>query len=404
MQRFLPLQGEVPAPAWRPKLTVAAKGFRLFFLLAAAFASAIIPLWILVLAAVAQPRVYLAPAIWHAHEMVFGFVVAVMAGFLLTAVGNWTQRETLVGTPLLSLAALWVAGRFALCCGGSLPRGLPALLDLPFLPVLTIVLARPLVAARDRHTFIMPTVLMALFGANVVVHLEALGVLAAGSARHACLVAVDIVVFVILSIAGRVFPMFTRNATGLETIRSSRTLEALTLAAMTVLTVLDTVIPESLAAAGTAGAVGVAAVARAWHWRTKRVARHPLLWILHLGYAWVPLGLLLRAAARFYPAMPGSIATHALTVGAIGSLTLGMMARVALGHTGRTLVASRAMVLAFAAMTLAACARVIGPILFPSAYLLTLVVAGGLWTTAFLVYLVVFAPILTRARIDGRAG
>jgi uncharacterized protein involved in response to NO len=404
MQRLLPLHGEVPAPASSPKLAVAAKGFRPFFLLAAAFSSAIVPLWLLVLAGVTQPKGSLAPAIWHAHEMVFGFAVAVMAGFLLTAVGNWTKRETLVGTPLLSLAALWVAGRAAVYFGRALPRGLPALLDLAFVPVLTIVLARRLVAARERHTFILPPVLIALFAANLVVHLESLGALAQGSGRHACLVAVDIVVFVILAIAGRVFPVFTRNATGVEGIRSNRTLEALMLAAMAVLVVLDAVIPESLVAAATSGAVGVIAVARAWNWRTARAALHPLLWILHVGYAWVPLGLLLRAVSALYPAVPISLATHALTVGAIGSLTLGMMARVALGHTGRPLVASPAMVWAFAAVTLAACARVIGPLLFPSAYLLTLVVAGTLWTAAFLVYLVVCAPILSRPSVDGRAG
>jgi uncharacterized protein involved in response to NO len=404
MERLLPLHGELPAPASRPKLALAGKGFRPFFLLAAAFAFAMVPLWILVLAGAVQARAYLAPAIWHAHEMVFGFAVAVIAGFLLTAVGNWTNRETLAGTPLLCLAALWIAGRLAVTFGATLPRGLPALLDLAFLPTLTIVLARPLVAARNRHIFHMPAVLVALFAANVVVHVEALGVLPAGSGRHACLVAVDVVVFVILAIAGRVFPMFTRNATEVETIRSIRSLEALTLATMAVLVLLDAIVPESLAAAAASGAVGVVAAARAWHWRTARVARHPLLWILHVGYAWVPLGLLLRAVAALVPAMPASLATHALTVGAIGSLTIGMMARVALGHTGRPLVASRAMTWAFAAITLAAGARVLGPLLFPGAYLLTLVVAGGLWSAAFLVYLVVYAPILWRPRIDGRAG
>jgi uncharacterized protein involved in response to NO len=404
MQRLLPLHGDPSALTSPPRLAVAAKGFRSFFLLAAGFASLIVPLWILVLAGMAPPKGYLAPPVWHAHEMLFGFAAAVIAGFLLTAVGNWTQRETLVGAPLLALAALWVTGRFAVSFGGALPRGLPALLDLPFLPVLTIVLARPLVAARDRHTFIMPAVLMALFAANVVVHLEALDVLAAGSGRHACLVAVDIVVFVILAMAGRVFPMFTRNATGVETIRSNRTLEVLTPTTMALLAVLDIVVPQSLAAAATSGAVGIVAGARAWHWRTVRVGRHPLLWILHVGYAWVPLGLLLRAVSAFHAAVPSSLATHALTVGAIGSLTVGMMARVALGHTGRPLVASPAMTWAFVAVTLASCARVLGPLLFPNAYLLTLEAAGVLWTAAFLIYLVVYTPILVRPRIDGRAG
>jgi uncharacterized protein involved in response to NO len=399
-----PLHGEVLEPASRPRLAVAAKGFRPFFLLAAAFASAIVPLWILVVARVISPKTYLSPTVWHAHEMVFGFAVAVMAGFLLTAVSNWTRRETLVGTPLLALAALWVAARFAIEFGALLPSGLPAALDLAFLPVLTIVLARPLAAARNLHNYIVPPVLVALLGANALVHLEALGVLPAGSGRHACLVAVDIMVFVILAIAGRVLPMFTRNATGAQGVRSHAKLEALTLAAMAALTVLDSVLPESRPAAAAAGAVGVVAIARAWHWRTARVLRDPLLWILHVGYAWVPFGLLLRAVAAFDPAVPGSLATHALTVGAIGSLTLGMMARVALGHSGRPLAVSPTMAWAFGAITLAACARVFGPLLFPGAYLATLVATGALWTAAFLAYLVVYTPILLRPRIDGRAG
>jgi uncharacterized protein involved in response to NO len=373
-------------------------------LLAAAFASAIVPLWILVLAGNAQPRGYFAPAVWHAHEMVFGFAVAVIAGFLLTAVGNWTKRETLVGTPLLALAALWVAGRFAVYFAGVLPRGLPALLDLAFLPVLTVVLLRPLIAARNSHALHMPVVLVALFAANAVAHLEPLGLVATGAGRHACLVAVDIVVFVILAIAGRVFPMFTRNATGVDSIRSSGTLERLTIVAMAVLAILDAFLPASLVAAAASAGVSLLAVARAWHWRTARVVHHPLLWILHVGYAWVPLGLLLRAVAAFDPRVPSSLATHALTVGAIGSLTLGMMARVSLGHTGRPLVASRAMAWAFGAITMAACARVLGPVVFPSGYFLTLVAAGGLWTAAFLITLVVYAPILWQPRIDGRAG
>jgi uncharacterized protein involved in response to NO len=383
---------------------VAAKGFRPFFLLAAAFAVAIVPVWILFLTGVARPEGHWAPAVWHAHEMVFGFTVAVMAGFLLTAVGNWTQRETLAGAPLLFLAALWFAGRVAMTFGGALPRGLPALLDLAFLPVLTVVLSRPLLATRNSHIFHMPVVLSALFAANLVVHLEGLGILHAGSGRHACLVAVDLVLFVILAIAGRVFPMFTRNATGVETIRSSRPLEVLTLVAMAALVVLDTFAPESRVAGVTSGAVGVVALARAWRWRTARVARHPLLWILHVGYAWVPLGLLLRGTAAIHPGVPLSLATHALTVGAIGSLTIGMMARVTLGHSGRPLVAPPAMTWAFAAITAAACVRVLGPVLFPDAYFLSLVVAGGLWTAAFFLYLVVYTPVLWRPRIDGRAG
>ena len=336
--------------------------------------------------------------------MVLGYAVAVIAGFLLTAVGNWTQRETLVGTPLLALSALWVLGRVAMAFAGALPRGLPALVDLAFLPALIAVLARPLLATRSRRNFIMLGILGALFAANVVVHLDALGVMAMGSARRACLVAIDVVVLIILLIAGRVFPMFTRNTTGVTSIRSSPSLDVLTVSAMAILTLLDVLVPDHAATAAAAGGVGALAIVRAARWGTRHTARHPLLWILHAGYAWLALGLLLRALAGFDPAVPGSLATHALTVGAIGSLTLGMMARVSLGHTGRPPVASRPMAWAFGAITAAAFARAIVPLFVPGGYFATLVAAAGLWTVAFLLYLVACVPVLVMRRVDGKPG
>jgi uncharacterized protein involved in response to NO len=404
MQRSLLVQGELSEPAPRPRWALAEKGFRPFFLLAATFASAIVPLWILVIAGVLRPTSYLDATSWHAHEMVLGYAVAVIAGFLLTAVGNWTRRETLVGAPLLALSGLWVLGRVAMAFAGALPRGVPALVDLAFLPALIVVLARPLVAGRNRRNFVMLGILGALFVANVFVHLDALGMVAIGAARHACLVAVDIVALIVLVIAGRVFPMFTRNATGVTSIRSSPSLDVVTIVAMAVLTALDIVVPDGASTAAAAGAVGALAIARATRWGTQHTARHPLLWILHAGYAWLAVGLLQRALAHFVPTVPGSLATHALTVGAIGSLTLGMMARVALGHTGRALVASRPVVWAFGAITVAAFARAIVPLFAPGWYLATLVVAAGFWTLAFLLYLVAYVPALLMPRVDGKPG
>jgi uncharacterized protein involved in response to NO len=394
----------MPEPSSRPRWALAAKGFRPFFLLAAVFASAIVPLWILVVAGVLRLGGYLDATSWHAHEMVFGYAVAVLAGFLLTAVGNWTQRETIVGTPLLALSALWGLGRVTMVFAGALPRELPALIDLAFLPALILVLARPLVAARNRHNFIMLGVLGALFAANVIFHLNALGVMASGAARHACLVAINVVLLVILVISGRVFPMFTRNATGVTSIRSSLSLDVLTIGGMAILTVLDVLVPESAGTAGAAGAVGVLAIVRAARWGTRHTARQPLVWILHAGYGWLALGLLLRALAGFDRAVPGSLATHALTVGAIGSLTLGMMARVSLGHTGRALVASRPIVCAFGAITAAAFARAIVPLFAPGWYFAALVAAAGLWTLAFVLYLVSYVPVLLMPRVDGKPG
>jgi uncharacterized protein involved in response to NO len=404
MPRPLVLLGASPESSSRPRWALASKGFRPFFLLAAIFASTIVPAWILVLAGLARAAGYVDATSWHAHEMVLGFTVAVIAGFLLTAVGNWTQRETLVGGPLLGLSILWVLGRLAMLFGGVIPRALVALVDLAFLPALIVVLARPLIAAKNRRNFVMLGVLGALFAANVIVHLEALGLAPHGAAQHAVFVAVDVVAVVILLIAGRVFPMFTRNATGRTTIRSTPALDLVTVAAMSALTVIDAIAPESPAGAAAAGCVGVLSLARAARWGTWHTARHPLLWILHAGYAWLALGLVLRALARVVPAIPTSIATHAITVGAIGSLTLGMMARVSLGHTGRPLVTPRPVTWAFGAITAAAVSRVIAPLVAPRWYFPELAAAGALWTLAFLLFLWAYGGVLVSPRADGRPG
>ena len=405
MQRSLHLDGTIPEARERPRWAVVAKGFRPFFFLAALFAVTSLPLWLLALYGEFDPSGYLDIAMWHAHEMVFGFAVAVIVGFLLTAVGNWTQRETLVGAPLLGLAALWIVGRVCMTCAALVPRWLPALADLAFLPAVVIVLARPLVAARNKKNFVMLAILSVLFAANVMIHLDALGIVSSWR-RPAVLLAVDVVVLVIVVIAGRVMPMFTRNATGVDTIRSIPALDLLAVASVALVVMLDAAMLDRAAAATAivAGVAGVLTLARTVRWGTRYAFRDPLVWVLHVGYAWIPVGLLLRAVSSFEPAVPPSAATHALTAGAIGTMTLGMMSRVALGHTGRPLGASRSVVASFALVTLAAIVRVLAPIVVPSHYLESLVVAGCLWSVAFAIHLAVYAPILFAPRVDGKAG
>jgi uncharacterized protein involved in response to NO len=400
MPHLLPLHGEIPRPATAPKYAVAAKGFRPFFLLASLFATLIVPLWLLVLHGRVRGSPYLDPITWHAHEMIFGFAVAVIAGFLLTAVGNWTQRETLTGMPLLGLAMLWLAGRIALSAATAWPRALVAAVDLAFLPVLIVVLARPLVAARNTRNLVMIAVLSALTAANVVVHLEPAGVVPPGSALRASLAAVDLVLLMISIMATRVFPMFTRNATRVDSIRSIASLDVGSIVAMFLLLVADAFTPDSVVVRWIAGTAAILTAARAWHWGARHSLRHPLLWILHTGHAWLVIGLALRAV----PAVPASLAWHVLTVGVIGALTLGMMARVALGHTGRLLAPSAAMPFAFCAINAAVAVRVFVPLLMPSWYLPALIVAGSLWALAFGIYLVVYAPILVSPRVDGKPG
>ena len=210
--KSLPLAGEgvAPSPA-PPPPAFARKGFRPFFLLAALAACAIVPVWLLVLFGHLHADFHGDAATWHAHEMLFGFAVAVIAGFLLTAVGNWTGQETAVGGKLLALAGLWLMGRLA----PVLPR-IAMASDLAFLPALAIVLARPLIATRNRRNFVMLAVLAALFAANLAMHLDARGLAPAGTGHRAAGVALDVIILLCLLIGGRVIPMFVgppRSAT-----------------------------------------------------------------------------------------------------------------------------------------------------------------------------------------------
>lgn len=395
--------GEAPVSEAPRGPAIAQKGFRPFFLLAGVFAVAMIPMWLLALAGRFDPGAYLGPIYWHAHEMVFGFAVAVIAGFLLTAAGNWTGRETAVGPHLLGLSALWTAGRVAMLVASVIPSWLAAVIELAFLPALGVTLARPLIAAKNRRNFIMLGVIAALWLADLAVHLDALGLIS-NWRRRGNLLAVDVVAFVILVIAGRVFPMFTQNATRVTTVKSVPSLDLATLIAMALVIALDVVLPDAKLTAVIAGLAGIISAARAMRWGTRHTARHPLLWILHAGYFWIPVGLVLRTVAAFTSAVPSSSSTHALTVGAIGGLTLGMMARVSLGHTGRLLSPTRPVAVSFALVTLAALVRVSIAIVHPSAYRSSLYVAGSLWTAAFAIFVASYAKILTTPRVDGRPG
>lgn len=404
MNRSLQLLDGAPPPAPSAHLPLLAKGFRPFFLLAGVHAVLIVPLWLAILRGVAPASSYLPPSSWHAHEMLAGFVVAVVAGFLLTAVGNWTQRETATGRALAGLSLLWLAGRVVMLLSSSLPGWLVSAVDLAFLPTLSFYLARPLLAANNRKNFVMLAVLALLWGTNLAMHLQALGLLGDEDGRRAAVVGVDAVVLLMLVIAGRVFPMFTRNATGVTTIRSIPWLDRTCAIAMLSLTVSDVLgFEQNAAASWLALSTGFVAAARAAHWGTRHVLRTPLLWVLHAGYGWLILGLLLRGAGPLL-GWPSSSALHALTVGAIGSLTLGMMARVALGHTGRMLAAPAQMALAFAAISLSAAARVLVPLLAPARYTDGLLAAAVLWTLAFGLFLGCYTPILLQPRVDGKAG
>jgi uncharacterized protein involved in response to NO len=371
---------------------LAAKGFRPFFLLAGAFAALVLPVWLLTLAGVlgAAGPGYLPAVMWHAHEMIFGFAVAVFAGFLLTAVSNWTGRETLAGKPLLAACALWTLGRIAMALAA-------------FLPALVLALARPLVATRGWRNLIMVVALAVLWLANGAIHLDALGVLP-GASHRAFIVALDVVVVLMIAMTGRIVPMFTKNATGVTAVRAQPALDKAALVAMVATSLLDVSTSDPRLAGTAALVTAVLVAARSATWGTRHTAHVPMLWILHAGHAWIVAGLALRGAAAFTASVPAVVATHALTVGAIGGLTLGMMSRVSLGHTGRPLTSSPAVTLSFWLMTAAAIVRVLGPLVDVAAYRTWVFASGILWSLAFALFVFVHAPVLAAPRVDGKPG
>lgn len=375
------------------------KGFRPFFALAAGYGALIVPLWLLILNGLVRVPGLRDPLLWHAHEMIFGYTGAVVAGFLLTAVGRWSGKETAVGKPLLALAALWLIGRIAMLVP-LVPTRAAAVLDLSFWPALAFAVGRPLVLARNRRNYGILAVVLLLTVANVGTHLDVFGV--GGWGRPSYLLALDLLVVLMVVVGARVIPMFTRNALGDTSVHSDATWDRVALALCLASVVAHIAFVDTLVYALLSGLAGVALLVRSRHWGAKRSRSDPMLWILHVGHAFIALGLVLRGVAVYVPWLASS-ATHALAAGAVGSLTVGMMARVSLGHTGRLIAASRRTNLAFLAIVAAGALRVLAP-LGPSIYTSLLTVAAAFWVLSFGLFLSEYAPVLSRPREDGAAG
>lgn len=397
-----------PARAQPRGIAILAKGFRPMFLLAALHAVVFVPLWLLARAGGIAVHGALLPTVWHGHEMVFGFSAAVVAGFLLTAASNWTKRVTATGGWLALICGAWLVGRGAMLIGGELPPLVVAVAALSFLPLVIVAVGRVVLLARSKRNYGVVGILVGLWLAQLATHVgaltESVSLQTAGPR-----VAVDLVVVLVLVIGGRIIPLFTRSATKAENIRSHPWLDRLAIASGVALLLADASIAtgwvvSSWALGAIAVVAAVASAARAVHWGARASLSEPLLWVLHAGYVFVPLGFALRAVALVTPQVTTASALHALTVGAVGTLTLGMMARVSLGHTGRMLKASRPLALAFAAVIFAALTRVIGPIIGGVVAAPSVTVAGVAWTVGFALFVFDVGPSLFRPRPDGKPG
>ncbi|HYG84924.1 MAG TPA: NnrS family protein [Azospirillum sp.] len=383
-----------------------AYGFRPFFLLAGVSAAVLVPLWVCVLTGTFGLGGSVPPSGWHAHEMLFGFAAAAVAGFLLTAIPSWTGTTAVSGPPLMGLVALYLAGRVA-----SLPvladHGLAAAVDLAFLPALGALVAGPLVRAGKARNTAFLALLALLTAANALFRLEWLGV-TVGTAQLGIALAIGVVLQMVAVIGGRIVPSFTQNALRIRdpgvVIKPLPKLERAVLVLTALLIPADLLLPGSAVAGGLALAAAAAHGVRLSRWKGYRTLGQPVLWILHAGYAWIVVALALKGL-EFAAGLPLSGAwLHALTAGAFTTMILGVMTRAALGHTGRAIVVSRTTAAAYVLVLLAGLARTLLPMLPDGAWLPLVHAAGALWTLGFALFLWVYGPILTGPRADGRPG
>lgn len=392
-----PLARPTPSSFWQHPIW--RLGFRPFYLATAVFAALAIPLWLAGLHGWTGTMPALrVDVLWHMHEMVFGMASAVIIGFLYTAARNWTGLWTPVRAHLAALVVLWVAGRVAMLCA---PPMVAAVVDWIFLPLAAWPLATVLRKSGNRRNYFLVGLLALMALANGAYH--------AGAARwlaldpvHAIESAILVVAVMEAAIGTRIIPMFSRNgvpgcqpAVSVALDRASLALLAAAAGAWAVQTPGWLQAPLALAA-------GVLVLVRVVRWQPHKTLRHPLVWILHLSYAWIGAGMVLLAACSV-GLVAASAAFHALAVGAMAGLVIGMMTRTTLGHTGRTLRAGHAETAMFVLVQLGALARVAAALWTGPAAVL-LVASAACWSVAFALYVLVYLPYLARARIDGKEG
>lgn len=386
--------GQELTPLWR-------LGFRPFFLFSAIFAAIGIVLWLLVFLGAMHPVGSFDPILLHAHEMIYGYATAVIAGFVLTASQNWTERPGLKGTPLKFLFLLWVLGR-GLMSVTQTPSPVIAAIDLSFYPALGIAMfpyLRPADMKVERVFFLFFAL---YFTGNLLMHLERLGIVSGYGLRGA-LLGLNTTILMIVFMGGRLIPFFTESEKAKAQPRTHALVEVSSHATAVAFLVTQFFIQNSRIAAITAFAACLIHLIRLSGWYVRRVRRVALLWVLYSSYFWIALGFGLFGFTSLGLIALGP-AVHALTIGGLGLMTYGMMSRVSLGHTGRKLKPVRPVIEGFVLLNLACLSRVFGPILDVLHLKAWIFLSGTLWVTAFAVFLYVYAPMLIRARVDGRSG
>lgn len=374
-----------------------ANSFRPFFLLGAIQAGLSILVWLPVFHGELSVASAFAPRDWHVHEMLYGYLPAVITGFLFTAIPNWTGRLPIQGPPLAALTIVWLAGRVAVTLSAEIGWAFALIVDAAFLALVAAAAAREIVAGRNWRNLPVVMLVTLLLAGNVGFHLEAH---LEGAADVSIRLGIAVVVLLISLIGGRIVPSFTRNwlvreNPGRLPVPFGR-FDGVAMGASALALLSWVASPQNLLTGAAMALVGVLHLVRLSRWAGDRTTRERLLLILHVGYVFVPVGFLLHAAAVFGP-LPPSAGIHAWMAGAAGVMTLAVMTRASLGHTGQALTASAATQGVYAAIVVAALARICA-VIHPAASEIFLHVAAFAWVAAFLGFAIAFGPLLLGSR------
>lgn len=377
-----------------------ARGFRPFFILAALYSVINLLIWGGFYAGtITPPDIFLGPVLWHSHEMIYGFAIAVISGFLLTAVANWTGGAPARQIHLAGLCAIWLAGRIVMNFDIGLPHYIIFIIEGAFIPALAISLAIPLLKSWNKRNFVFLVLLSILFACDIIFLLT--------EASTPLYIAVMVIVAMMSLVGGRIIPAFTvaairrRGDDAYQTPQNKLDILALLSLALIILALIF-IGQDGIILAGVSLASASIHILRIRHYHTIKILNDSMVWILHAGYIWIIIGLLLIGVSAL-GFLPFSTALHALTAGAIGSMTLGMMCRVSLGHTGRALASNTITIIMFYSMQLAAILRVFGLMIFPEYTTELMIISASLWSICFGLYVITYTPMLIHSRPDGRA-
>lgn len=399
---------QINEPRYKGPALMLSAGFRPFFLLTVLYAVISVLAWAGIYAHGMTFPTAIAPTYWHGHEMVFGFAAGAVGGFLLTAVPNWTGKDPVHGAPLGLLVVLWLLGRVGFWMADLLPMELVALLDIGFLPALGFLVGQQIVGAQNKRNYMFLGLIGAFTLGNILFHAETLGL--ADSGRTGLYLGLYVVVGMVTVISGRIVPNFTvgalrvRGMMDMPDIRTEPHVEKGVIVSVVLAMVSDLVLDAGPITGLLALVATLFLVLRMRHWATGETLYSPILWVLHVGHGWLILGFAFKALADLTGLVETTTAMHALTAGAIGTMVMAVGSRAALGHTGRPLVVPNPMPLAYVLVSVGALIRVLGPAVLPFDYTVIVAASGIVWGAAYLIFGVLYLPILTRPRVDGRPG